>query len=71
MAYTEADLLARITALETAFDRHERTVKFADREVTYSSASEIKERINYFKTELRGLRRGGRQFRLVGDKGLS
>lgn len=71
MAYTEADLLARITALETAFDRHERTVKFADREVTYSSASEIEGRINYFQRKLAALRGRGRQFRLVGDKGLS
>lgn len=71
MAYTVADLTARITALELALDRHERVVKFADREVTYAGAGEIFQRLNYFKRELARLRSRPMQTVLVGDKGLA
>ncbi len=49
MAYTDADLAARIAALETALAREERVVQFADRSVTYTSKAEIYEALNYFK----------------------
>ena len=71
MAYTEADLTARITALELALDRHERVVKFADREVTYRGASEIVSQIEYFTGKLNRLRLRPRQILMVGDKGLA
>lgn len=71
MAYTEADLTTRITALELALDRHERVVKFADREVTYSGPGEIIQKIDYFKTQLARFRGRPRQSILVGDKGLA
>jgi len=71
VAYTDADLTARITALETALDRHERIVQFADRSVTYNSTSEIIAKIDYFKKQLAQLRQRPRQFRAVGDKALA
>lgn len=71
MLYTESDLTSRITALETALDRHERVVKFADREVTYGGPSEIIQKIDYFKKQLSQLRQRPRQFRCVSDKGLA
>ena len=70
MAYTEADLEARIVALEMALDRHERTVQYADRSVTYNSTAEIRERIDYFSSALARLRARGKQTYLVGNKGF-
>lgn len=59
MAYSEADLVTNITALESALARGERTVQFSDRSVTYASATELKERIDYFVGLLRQVQ-GGR-----------
>lgn len=70
VAYTEAQLLAKISALEAAFDRHERVVQFADRSVTFASFDEILDRINYYKGLLSELRGRPRQFAIVGQKGL-
>jgi len=56
MAYTEADLTARITALETAYARGEQTVQFVDRAVTYKSNAAVWDALNYFKGLLNQLR---------------
>jgi len=49
VAYTQAQLEAKIAALEGAFDRQQLSVDFADRRVTYRSFDEIEQAINYYK----------------------
>lgn len=77
MAYTEAGLLANITALETALARGELRVDFADRSVTYKSSTDIEAGINYFKrllsdlqAELNPSSRRSRQLFAVASRGL-
>lgn len=71
MAYTEVELTAMITALETALTRHEQTVQFKDRSVTFSSTEQIVARIDYFKGQLRALTTSRRkQIFLTSSKGL-
>lgn len=49
MAYTQAELEAKIIALETALARGELRVDFSDRSVTYRSTAELTTAIEYFK----------------------
>lgn len=73
-AYGVADspeiLLARIAALEAAFDRHELEVEFADRRVRYASFDEISSRISYLKQQLAAANQRPRQFVGVAGKGV-
>lgn len=55
MAYTEAELRERIRTLEDGLLLVEKGVQFADRGVTYNSASELQSRLSYFKGLLREL----------------
>lgn len=50
--------------------RGERGVKFADREVTYRSPTEIQAQIDYFQRKLARLRNRPRQFLMRGERGL-
>lgn len=70
MAYTEAQLRANITALETALTRGERSVSFADRNVVYRTVEEIREAIAYFQGLLDQLLGRPRQFLGVATKGF-
>ncbi len=71
MAYTQAQLEAKIAALETAFDRQQLSVDFADRRVTYRSFDEIEQAINYYKRLLAELGVGrSRQSYAVASKGF-
>lgn len=74
VADTVESLQAKIAALELAFERHELTVEFADRKVTYASTREIEARIDYFKRKLALLldtaRSRPRQFFAVTGRGL-
>ena len=47
--YTEAELRERIRTLEDGMLLVERGTTFADRGVTYNSANELRDRIEYFK----------------------
>lgn len=55
MAYTSAELDAKIVALETALSRGELRVDFADRSVTYRSVTETVQALEYFKGLLTNL----------------
>lgn len=66
MAYTSADLLA----VQTARLRGIRTVKFADRETTYTSDSEMRQVETDIKRELAEASRRPRQFLGVSARGL-
>jgi hypothetical protein len=59
VAYTTDQVNAIIAALEAGLAHPEHQVTFADRNVIYSSAAEIVERIQYFQRILDGLS-GGR-----------
>lgn len=71
MAYTQAEIQASITALELALARHELTVEYSDRRVTYASTDDILARIRYWRGLLGGATGRPKQTRLVGSKGLS
>lgn len=49
MAYTQAELEAKIAALETTLARGELRVDFSDRSVTYRSTDDLTAAIEYFK----------------------
>lgn len=49
VAYTQAELEAKITALETTLARGELRVEFADRVVVYRSVGELTDALNYFQ----------------------
>jgi len=68
--YTATELQAKITALEAAFERHERSVQFADRVVTYRSFEEIRDQIAYFQTQLNALQSRPKQAFGVTSKGF-
>jgi uncharacterized small protein (DUF1192 family) len=70
VSYTVTELEAKIAALELAFERHERTVIFADRQVTYRSFDEIQQQIAYFQSKLTVLRGRPKQSFGVGNKGF-
>ena len=73
MATSEADVLARISALETAMARGEREVDFGDRRVVYKSTGEQLASINYFKdllSKLRGKTSRRKQVYGVASKGF-
>lgn len=69
MAATAEELQAKITALETALERSERSVQFADRAVTYRSFEEIRSQITYFQNQLNALNRRPKQAFGVGATG--
>jgi len=75
VAYTEAELNAKILALETTLARGELRVDFADRSVTYRSIDEIVKSLEYFQRLLVPLAaatsRPVRQFFGVASRGLS
>lgn len=49
VAYTQAELEAKVAAIETAMARGELRVDFADRSVTYRSTAELITASDYFK----------------------
>lgn len=55
MAYTQAELEAKIAALETTLARGELRVDFSDRSVTYRSIDELTKALEYFKRLLSDL----------------
>ena len=68
---TAAELLAKITALEGALERHEQSVQFGDRTVQYSTTEQIVDRINYFRRQYAQLTATrSKQTIAVGSKGL-
>jgi len=70
--YTVDQVTAIITALEAGLAHPEHMVTFADRSVTYGTALEITERIQYFQRILDGLS-GGRAkqtFAVASGKGF-
>jgi hypothetical protein len=71
MAYTNAQLIAIIGTLETAYARNERTVIYDNRSVTYRSATEQLSAITYFSGLLTAQSRTRRkQTYLVTSKGF-
>ena len=75
MAYTADQLRAKIAALEAALDRHVLQVDYVDRSVRYRSFQEIREAIDYYKTQLSEVLatesgRTRKQFRGYATKGL-
>ena len=70
--YSQADLEAKITALETTLAKGELTVEFADRRVTYRSTNEITAALEYFKGLLVTVTGTGRrrQFLATAGKGF-
>ena len=71
MAYTAEQLEARITTLENAIARGERSVQFSDRSVTYKSMKELTEAVAYFRRQLVTLNGGrSKQRRLVASNGF-
>lgn len=49
MAHTEAELNAKIAAIENAMARGELSVEYADRRVTYRSTSDLQSAADYFR----------------------
>lgn len=49
MAYTQTELEAKITALETALARGVTRVDYSDRSVTYRSVQELQNSLSYFQ----------------------
>jgi hypothetical protein len=70
VAYTEAQLTAYITALETALSRGELRVTFSDRAVEYRSIDELTKAIAYFEQKLRELAGRPKQSLGVAAKGF-
>lgn len=70
--YTQAELEAKIAAIETAMARGELRVDFADRSVTYRSTAELITASDYFKRLLTQLvtPTRSRQTVAVGSKGF-
>lgn len=66
MAYTSADL----DAIRAARLRGIRTVQYADRQVTYSSDSELRQVEADIARELASSSHRPKQFRVIGTKGF-
>jgi len=69
VAYSTAQLEAKIAALEGALSRQSKTVQFADRAVTYKSFDEIMQMIAYWERKLRTNPRSKMVF-VTADKGF-
>ena len=73
MAYTQAQLESKITALESALASGVLRVDFADRSTTYRSVTEIQDALSYFQrllTNTLGTSRPKQSF-AVTSKGLA
>lgn len=69
--YTEAELRSRIRTLEEGLVQVAKGIQFSDRGVTYNSAQEIRERIDYFRIKLASLTGDRRkQSRGIASKGV-
>lgn len=70
-AYTAVELRERIRTLEEGLVQVARGVQFSDRGVTYNSASELRERIEYFRQKLASLTGARRkQSKGIASKGI-